>query len=297
MSVLYTMGRSWLDGSVTDGFDEATSGMMRAIEANWDARTPVHVASEFYGVGTRDAEFWFAEFEWADLGTVSGRDVLHLQCHLGTETAAFARRGARAVGLDISGAAVAAARRIAADAGLDIEYVQANVFDAVQAVSGRRFDVVYTGKGALVYVPDLDRWARVVAELLRPGAIVYVVEFHPLLAGLGLVPAADEGTDLVLRHDYLAGRGPRRLDSTHSYTDGPPLDHSTVSYEWSHGLGELVTALVGAGLQVTALRETDEVPWPRWRRMTTTSRGWRRLPADEPRIPLMYGLRATAPAG
>jgi 2-polyprenyl-3-methyl-5-hydroxy-6-metoxy-1,4-benzoquinol methylase len=147
MSVLYTMGRSWLDGSVTDGFDEAISGMVRAIEANWDARTPVHVASEFYGVGKRDADFWFTEFEWADLGTVSGRDVLHLQCHLGTETAAFARRGARAVGLDISGAAVAAARRIATDAGLDIEYLQANVFDAVQAVSGRRFDTVYTGKG------------------------------------------------------------------------------------------------------------------------------------------------------
>ncbi|MFY1689985.1 class I SAM-dependent methyltransferase [Plantactinospora sp. WMMB782] len=276
-------------------FDEAVSGMMREIEANWDARTPVHLASEFYGVGSRDAEFWFAEFEWADLGDLSGRDVLHLQCHLGTETAAFARRGARTVGLDISGAAVTAARRIAAEAGLDIEYVRANVFDAAQALSGRRFDVVYTGKGALVYLPDLDRWAGVVADLLRPGGSVYVVEFHPLLAALGLVPAPDEGTDLVLRHDYLAGDGPRRLDSAHSYTDGPPLDGPTVSYEWSHGLGELVTALVGAGLRVTALRETDEVPWPRWPRMTRTARGWWRLPSDEPRIPLLYGLRATAP--
>jgi SAM-dependent methyltransferase len=281
---------------VSEGFDEATSGMMRAIEANWDARTPVHLDSEFYGVGKRDADFWFADFEWADLGSVSGRDVLHLQCHLGTETAAFARRGANAVGLDISGAAVAAARRIAAEAGLDIEYVRANVFDAVQAVSGRRFDVVYTGKGALVYVPDLDRWARVVADLLRPGGIVYVVEFHPLLAALGLVPAAEEGTDLVLRHDYLGGRGPRRLDSARTYTDGPPLAGPTVSYEWSHGLGELVTALVGAGLRVTALRETHEAPWPRWPRMTRTARGWWRLPDDEPRIPLMYGLRAAAPA-
>lgn len=281
---------------MTDDFDEATTGMMRAIEANWDARTPVHVDSEFYGVGKRDAEFWFAEFEWADLGTLSGRDVLHLQCHLGTETAAFARRGANVVGLDLSGAAVTAARRIAAEAGLDVEYVQANVFDAVRAVSGRRFDVVYTGKGALVYVPDLDRWARVVADLLRPGGVVYVVEFHPLLAALGLVPPADEGPDLVLRHDYLGGGGaPRRLDSARTYTDGPPLAGATVSYEWSHGLGELVTALVGAGLRVTALRETDEVPWPRWPRMTATARGWWRLPDDEPRIPLMYGLRAEAP--
>lgn len=282
---------------MTDGFDDATSRMMQAIEANWDARTPVHVASEFYGVGRRDPEFWFADFEWADLGPVAGRDVLHLQCHLGTETAAFARRGARAVGLDLSGTAVAAAREIAATAGLGIEYVRANVFDAERALSGRRFDVVYTGKGALVYVPDLGRWAGVVAGLLRPGGIVYVVEFHPMLASLGLVPVEGEGTDLVLRHDYLGGGGPRRLDSERSYTDGPPIAGPTVSYEWSHGLGELVTALLGAGLQVTALREIHEVPWPRWPRMTPTGRGWWRLPDGEPRIPLMYGLRATAPAG
>jgi hypothetical protein len=135
----------------------------------------------------------------------------------------------------------------------------------------------------------------VVAELLRPGGMVYVVEFHPLLAALGLVPAADEGTDLVLRNDYLAGRGPRRVDSAHTYTDGPPLDGQTVSYEWSHGLDDLVNALVGVGLQVTALREIHDLPWPRWARMTRTQRGWWRLPEDAPRIPLLYALRATAP--
>src|SRR5262249_3487723 len=153
---------------MADGFDTETRRMMRAIEANWDARTPVHVASDFYGVDSRDPEFWFADFEWGDLGELDGRDVLHLQCHLGTETAAFARRGARTVGLDLSGAAVAQARQLARRKGLSIEYVRANVFDAVEALGGRRFDVVYTGKGALVYVPDLVRWMGVVAVLLRP---------------------------------------------------------------------------------------------------------------------------------
>lgn len=268
---------------------------MRAIEANWDARTPVHVASEFYGVDTRDPAFWFAGFEWDDLGDLSGRDVLHLQCHLGTETAAFAQRGARAVGLDLSGAAVEQARQLARRRSLPIEYVQANVLDAVAALEGRRFDVVYTGKGALVYVPDLERWARVVAGLLRPGGLLYVVEFHPLLASLGLTPRDDEGEQLVLRQDYLPGRGPVEVDSPYTYTDGPALDGPTLSYEWPHGLGELVTAITAAGLRVTSLRETDEAPWPRWPRMQPTEQGWWRLPADEPRIPLLYALRATTP--
>jgi SAM-dependent methyltransferase len=279
--------------------DGATRQMMDAIQANWDARTPIHTASEFYGVGRRDPAFWFADFEWTDLGELSGRDVLHLQCHLGTETAAFAQRGARTVGLDLSGAAVREARRIADRAGLEIEYVQANVFDAVEALGGRRFDVVYTGKGALVYVPDLIRWADVVARLLKPGGIAYVVEFHPVLAALGLVPTPDEGTDLRLRYDYLGGGGARRIEATRTYTDGPPLSEATVSYEWSHGLGEVVNALVGAGLTPGPLRETTDAPWPRWPRMVGTDRGWYRLPDDEPRIPLMYALRAqrTVPPG
>ena len=134
--------------------------MMRANQANWDARTPVHLASRFYGLHEKlDPARWFAAFEWEDLGELAGRDVLHLQCHLGTETIAFAERGARAVGLDISEASVAAAADIAAQAGADVAYVRANVYDAVEALGQRRFDVVYTGKGALCYLPDLDRWA------------------------------------------------------------------------------------------------------------------------------------------
>lgn len=130
--------------------------LMRANQANWDARTPVHLASRFYGLdGDPDPERWFASFEWDDLGDLTGRDVLHLQCHLGTETLAFAQRGARATGLDFSEASVTAANDIAAKAGLDVGYVQANVYDAVEALGQRQFDVVYTGKGALCYLPDL----------------------------------------------------------------------------------------------------------------------------------------------
>ncbi|MFJ6698168.1 class I SAM-dependent methyltransferase [Streptomyces sp. NPDC091272] len=268
--------------------------MMRANQANWDARTPVHLASRFYGVGSADArpERWFADYEWADLGELAGRDVLHLQCHLGTETMAFATKGARTVGLDLSGESVAAARRLAADAGLPVTYVQANVYDAQQALGRRRFDVVYTGKGALCYLPDLDRWAHTVAALLRPGGRLYLAEFHPLLNSLGPSPAPGEGDELLLRHDYLAGRGAVLRDATHTYTDGPAVQGATDCYEWMHGLGEVVNALAGAGLRLVRLRESDELPWPRWPDMVRTPAGWWRLPDTAPRIPLLYSLLA-----
>ncbi len=269
-------------------FDAETERMMSANRANWDARTPVHVASEFYA--SRPPEDWFAGYEWADLGELAGRDVLHLQCHLGIETVALARRGARVTGLDISGESVREARRLTREHGADVEYVRANVYDAVEA-TGRTFDIVYTGKGSLCYLPDLDRWAGVVGRLLRPGGALYLVEFHPLLYALGVVPIGD-GDELTLRADYLAGRGPERRDASRTYTDGPPLAEATVAYEWRHGLGEVVTALTGAGLRVDLVREDPRLPWPRWRSMARDADGWYRLPADRPRIPLLYAVRA-----
>ncbi|MCL6301552.1 class I SAM-dependent methyltransferase [Streptomyces kronopolitis] len=271
----------------------STEQMLLANQANWDARTPVHVASDFYGLdGSRTAEDWFAPFEWTDLGDLAGREVLHLQCHLGTETAAFAERGAvHTVGLDFSAAAVAEARRLAGEAGRSVEFVRSDVHRAVEALGGRRFDVVYTGKGALCYLPDLTAWAEVVSALLRPGGMLYLVEFHPLLDALGPTPSP-ERQQLRLYHDYLAGRGPLRSDTPCTYTDGPPVRGATTSYEWRHGLGEVVSAVIGAGLTLQLVRETELLPWKRFDAMVPAENGWWRLPPSEPIIPLLYALRA-----
>ncbi len=277
---------------MTFGFDATTQAMMQTNEANWDARTQVHVASKFYGLdGTMDAFDWFTEFEWEDLGELNGRDVLHLQCHLGTETIAFARKGAHTVGLDFSSEAITQAKRIAEKAGVEVEYVKSNVYDAVEVLGGGRFDVVYTGKGALDHLPDMNRWAALVAELLRPGGHLYLVEFHPMLNALGPEPQ-EAGKGLLLRHDYLEGRGADENDVAYTYTDGPALRGETVSYQWVHSLGEVISVLADAGLRITKLRETELLPWRCWERMIPAGNGWWRLPDAEPRVPLLYALRA-----
>ncbi|MCG8920512.1 class I SAM-dependent methyltransferase [Actinokineospora sp. PR83] len=274
--------------------DPATTRMIQAIEANWDVRTPVHVASRFYDVASRDPADWFADFEWDDLGELAGRHVAHLQCHIGAETLAFAAKGAHTVGLDISGESVRAARELAESAGAEVTYVKADVHDAVSALGAEGFDVVYTGKGAVCYLPDLDAWATQVAGLLKPGGTFYLVEFHPLLNALSPVPSPDGDESLLLRHDYLGGRGAIERDGAHTYTDGPALAEAITHHEWAHGIGEVVTALIGAGLRITLLRETERLPWPRWSTMAPDA-GWFSLPAEAPRIPLIYALRATRP--
>jgi SAM-dependent methyltransferase len=274
-------------------FDDEVEQMIKANQANWDARTPIHVSSAFYGMdGTRGEADWFADFEWTDLGDLAGRDVVHLQCHLGTETIAFAARGACTVGLDFSAESITQARHFAAGRNADVEYVWSDVYDAVPGLGGRQFDVVYTGKGAMCYLPDLDRWAGVVAGLLRPGGVVYVVEFHPLLNALGVVPPPDGSEELILRADYLGGRGATERDATYTYTGGPPLATARVSYEWMHGIGEVINSLIGAGLRIERLRETERLPWPRWTSMAPAEGGWFRLPGCQPRIPLIYAVLA-----
>ncbi|WP_405068022.1 class I SAM-dependent methyltransferase [Kribbella sp. NBC_01510] len=199
---------------------------------------------------------------------------------------------ARVTGLDLSLKSLEEARQIAADAEQDVDYVHANVYDAVDALQGRQFDVVYTGKGALCYLPDLQQWAKVVHELLKPGGALYLVEFHPLLTALREVSLPGESDDLTLRADYLEGRGAIAHDSTVSYT-GDEVPGRQRSYEWHHGLGEIVTSLVGEGLHVTTLRESEVLPWPRWPAMQQTPEGWWRLPDDAPRIP--YCSRSRQP--
>jgi SAM-dependent methyltransferase len=273
--------------------DKDTQLKLLANKRNWDARAPIHVHSQFYGIGNRDPTSWFAPFEWRDLGQLEGRKLVHLQCHLGTETMAFALKGACATGLDFSGVSVQEAKRLARAAALSIEYVHADVYDAVEALGVGRFDIVYTGKGALCYLPDLTAWAQTIALLLKPGGFLYIVEFHPVLNALGPTQTLERADDLVIRHDYLGGRGAIERDSSHTYTDGPALARDTVHYEWPHGLGEVITAIAQSGFTIDSLNETCLLPWQRWALMVRTDSGWWTMPQSEPRFPVLYGLKAT----
>lgn len=268
-----------------------TDDMLAANRANWDARVPVHLDGGYDLAALRAGRPRLAGFEYAAMD-VAGRDVLHLQCHLGTDTICLARHGGRAVGLDFSSASVAAARTLADECAVDVEYVEGDVYDAVAALRGRRFDVVYTGKGALCWLPDLPRWAGVVAALLRPGGSLHVVEFHPVLQA-----AAEQqpGPGLLLTEDYFAGYA-RRYDSDVSYDGSGRLAGRTVSYQWRHTLGDVTTAVLGADLRIAGLEEHFVTPWGPWPGLVPRNEGWWGWPAGSPRLPLLYSLHAVRDA-
>ena len=255
--------------------------------ANWDDRVPVHLASEFYDFdGFRAGASSLRPFEAAEAGDVTGKRLVHLQCHVGLDTLSWARNGALVTGLDFSAPAIEAARSLAADLAIDASFVAADVYDAVTALGGRRFDVVYTGTGALVWLPDIPRWARTVAALLQPGGFLYLVEGHPFAETL------DEAEGAAVVRDYFDGR-PQVEDYPYTYTDGPPLEH-TRSVQFQHQLGQVVTALANAGLRVDFLNEHDFDVFQRFESLERRG-GEYRFPAGRPRVPMMFSLRATRP--
>jgi SAM-dependent methyltransferase len=263
--------------------------------ANWESRVPVHAASRTYDLdalvdGRRKLSKVVA-FDAPHLGDLTGLDVVHLQCHIGSDTLSLARLGGRCTGLDFSGSALAIARDITARAGLDVTFVEAELYDAPAALGPHRFDLVYTGIGALCWLPDIARWAEVVASLLRPGGRLYLREGHPMLwateeLGVGR---------LELTYPYFERPEPTRFEEPVTYTDGDPLSEP-VSYEWNHGLGEIVQAVLDAGLVLTRLVEHDEIDWPAFGWFEPLGDGRWMMPGDRSRVPLEYTLEARRPS-
>ncbi len=260
--------------------------------ANWNSRVAHHVAG--YGIERfREDPAHLSPvvaFDATRLGSLEGLDVVHLQCHIGTDTLSLARLGARSVtGYDFSRPALDAAAALAADCDARIDYVEGELYSAVEVLGAGRFDLVYTGVGALCWLPDIAGWARVVAALLRPGGRLFIREGHPVLWAL-----ADPRPDglLVLEYPYFETDGVAFYNEFSYVEHDEPLA-SPHEIGFNHGLGEIITALMSAGMCLTSLEEHDTVPWNALGdAMQEVDGGEFRLREAPQRLPASYTLQA-----
>lgn len=266
--------------------------------ANWNERVPIHAVSREYDLDGLASDpkrlSGVVAFDAERLGDVAGARLLHLQCHIGTDTVSWAKLGAHVTGLDFSGPALDVARDLAARAGVEARFVESDAYDAPAALGGEQFDVIYTGVGALNWLPDVRRWAQVVRTLLAPGGILYVREGHPVLWALDFVR---DDRQLVITHPYFETPEPLRWDDDSSYTDGDVKVANTTTYDWNHGLGEVVTAVLDVGLRLTRLEELRSLEWQGLPWMVRDDDGRWVLPQGPERLPLMYVLTAVDEPG
>jgi SAM-dependent methyltransferase len=265
-----------------------------ANRRNWDERSHLHASSVGYDIDRLRSSAHelsdVVDFDRRFLGDLTGHRVVHLQCHIGTDTLSLARLGAAVVGVDQSGDSLAYARRLFAETGTAGSFVQSNVYDAVAALDGR-FDLVYTGVGALNWLPSIERWAAVVAELLAPGGRLYIREGHPMLWALD-----DDASDgLRVAYPYFETEAPIVFDEDTTYVEHTGTITNTRTYEWNHGLGEIFTALTGHGLTVTHLEEHRGLEWKMFDHMVEEDRQWKLPPDQRDSVPMMYSLIALKP--
>lgn len=261
--------------------------------AAWDERAPAHARADGYRVQRFHEDPAYlsdvVRFDIPLLGEVDGLEGVHLQCHIGTDTVSLARRGATMTGLDFSGESLAQARALAEQTGADVDFVQSDVYSAVDALGRERFDFVFTGIGALCWLPDVRQWAQVVHDLLRPGGFVFIREGHPMLW------AMDESVDddLVAGYPYFEVPAPVTDEHDGTYLPVDTTFRAEVSHSWNHGLGETVMALLDTGMTLDLLVEHDSCPWEALPgKMREDADGeWRLLEHPE-RLPLTYTLRA-----
>jgi 2-polyprenyl-3-methyl-5-hydroxy-6-metoxy-1,4-benzoquinol methylase len=260
----------------------------------WDERVDSHAESTMYdlaGFVSGEHPDRLRPFEADELGVdPTGIDLLHLQCHLGTDTLSWARRGAHVTGVDFSEPAIEQARALASACGIEAAFVHADVLDAPAALGGRTFDVVYTGMGALSWLSDIDRWAHTAAALVEPGGVLYVVEIHPILWVFD-----DDEEEPVVAWPYF---GPISTDTaTGSYTDRnlPTAHNTTCERNW--GFGPVLTAVARAGLQIELVAEHEigiERCWPFMQQEPNRPDLWR-LPEERSSLPLSWSMRARKP--
>jgi SAM-dependent methyltransferase len=265
--------------------------------ANWDERAPLHLASREYAVQSfvddPDRLSDVVTFDRERLGDLHGLRAVHLQCHIGTDTISLERLGAEVTGLDFSPAAIEGARDLAARANSAAVFVEASVDDAVSALGEERFGLVYTGIGALCWLPDITAWARTVSSLLAPGGRLFIREGHPVLWAID----EEQTSGLVLGYPYFEQSEPLVWDDASTYVETDESITSSVTHEWNHGIGEILTAVLDAGLTITQFVEHTSVPWEALPgRMHLDDNGEWTLNEHPERLPLTYTLQAVKTA-
>jgi SAM-dependent methyltransferase len=272
-----------------------TLGEYRADNlANWNERAPAHATSRDYGtpqlISDPQALSDVVRFDIPRLGYISGLRVLHLQCHIGTDTISLARLGAKVTGLDFSDQAIEQGIQLAAQAGVDVAFVQADAYQAVEVLGPQTFDLVFTGIGALCWLPHIRPWAQVVSQLLVPGGRLFLREGHPMLWSVD--EKRDDGL-LTVHYPYFETPNPVTEVDSGSYVHTATTFASDTSHSWNHGLGEIITALHDAGMTLTMLEEHQSVPWNAIPgQMSLHADGEWRLNAGAERLPLSYTLQA-----
>ncbi|CAG5080011.1 class I SAM-dependent methyltransferase [Parvicella tangerina] len=253
-------------------------------KSNWNSRVDTHYNSDFYDINSfRIGETSLNEIELGLLGDVTAKKIAHLQCHFGLDSLSLTRMGAKVTGLDFSDKAINTAKQLNSDLGLDARFVCADVYRANEFLPND-FDIVFTTYGTIGWLPNINKWAETIKNLLKAGGKLIFVEFHPVLWMF------DDNFNEI-SYSYF-NREDIITSSIETYTDGEVISQpKTVS--WNHSLGEVMQALKSQGLQIEDFNEYDYSPYDCFANTTKISEKKYQIKGMEGKLPMVYSVVAS----
>lgn len=260
---------------------------MSYLEKNrnsWNAKTDIHIASDFYGNKTFLAgRNSLNEIELKLLGDIQGKSILHLQCHFGQDTISLSRMGARVTGVDFSEKAIGYAGRFSRQTKSDTKFICSDIYSLPKQLN-TTFDMVFTSYGTIGWLPDLEKWAKIVSSFLKPKGQFIFVEFHPV------VWMFDDDFKRIAYNYFNAGPIEESFTGTYTNRDAP-IKQETVS--WNHSISEVVNSLINNGLSINSLDEFDYSPYNCFNKTVEIATNKFRISHLENKIPMVYAISAT----
>lgn len=257
------------------------------IEINrqsWNNRIETHLKSEFYDLnGFLKGKTSLNDIELNLLGGVKGKTILHLQCHFGQDTISLSRLGAEVTGIDLSDKAIESAKRIAKDTNSNAIFICCDIYDLPNHLD-KQFDIVFTSYGTIGWLPNLDKWAKIVSKYLKPDGRFVFVEFHPV------VWMFDDKFEKIGYNYFNSGAILETEDGT--YAD-KTADISQECVMWNHGLGEVINNLIKNGLELETLDEFNYSPYNCFNRTIEFEPKKYRIEHLDNKIPMVYSINAT----
>lgn len=262
---------------------ENESNYININKEAWNKKTEFHIDSAFYNMtGFLNGETSLNSIELELLGNITGKKILHLQCHFGQDTLSLGRMGAQITGVDLSDVAINKARELAVTTGIPANFICCDVYNLPNHLN-EKFDIVFTSYGTIGWLPNLDKWAKVINHFLKPGGSFVFAEFHPF------VWMFDSGFQKI---DYSYFNVETIIETeTGTYADkAAPMEAKTIS--WNHDLSEVFTSLISNNLEIKTFKEYDYSPYNCFSNMEEFESKRFRIPHLQNKIPFVYALKA-----
>jgi len=257
-----------------------------ANQAFWDEIAPVHYKS--YDIEKlKQGKSLIDEIQKKEIGSIKDKSLLHLQCHIGTDSLSWVLEGAQVTGIDFSRESIKIANELKRALGLKARFIESNIYDLPNTLK-EKFDIVYTSQGVLTWLKDIKEWGKIISNYLKPGGIFYIMETHPLF----YIFDNNKQGELIIKYPYFPGEKPTLWDDdSPDYSDREYIPKNP-TYEWAWPLGEILASLIGAGLKIEFLHEYDRLFYKGLPDMVKDEEEWWYLPKYKGMLPLTFTLRA-----